>query len=243
MKPRHLSVFDGGRLEVHGPLEARRMIVIVGRDLFFKDKSLVARLIVYFRDKGVTVAHYEGGDTVTRERLNPMFIRQWPRPLHVAFKTLLLLGQPTRWRHLSLRSLQVVYTIPQRARALAEVLRSLGREREVFLLTRSMGGRLASLVADEAGVRRMACIGYPFQNPEEGPNPDRYAHLKDVRTPFLIIQGTRDEYGGSEIVGKYPLSPHTQLEWVDADHDFEIPNAEWTRVLERIHAFFFDEAG
>jgi predicted alpha/beta-hydrolase family hydrolase len=64
-------------------------------------------------------------------------------------------------------------------------------------------------------------------------------HLKHVRTPFLIIQGTRDEYGGSEIAGKYPLSPHTQLEWVDADHDFLIPDAEWARVLERIHEFFF----
>jgi predicted alpha/beta-hydrolase family hydrolase len=63
-----------------------------------------------------------------------------------------------------------------------------------------------------------------------------------VRTPFLIIQGTRDKYGGSEILGKYPLSPQTRLEWVEADHDFRIPDAEWARVLGRIHEFFFTEA-
>jgi hypothetical protein len=242
MKPRSFSVPDGGRLEVHGPLEARRMIVIVGRDTFFEDEALVASLIAYFLGRGVAVAHYESGEAVTRRRINPHLIRPWPRPLHLAAKLLLLLAQPTRWRHLSLRRMQVVYSLPKRARTLARALRFLGRDREIFVFARSAGGRLASLVADEAGVRRLACIGYPFQNPEEGPNPDRYAHLPDVRTPFLIIQGTRDEYGGSEIVGKYPLSPHTRLEWVDADHDFRVPDAEWTRVRERIHEFFFAEA-
>jgi hypothetical protein len=243
MKRPPFSVLDGGRLEMHGPLDARRMIVIAGRDTFFEDEALVASMIAYFVGRGVAVAHYESGEAVTRRRINPHLIRSWPRPLHLAAKILLLLAQPTRWQHLSLRRMQVVYSLPKRARTLGRVLRFLGRDREIFVFSRSAGGRLASLVADEAGVRRMVCIGYPFQNPEEGPNPDRYAHLKDVRTPFLIIQGTRDEYGGREIVGKYPLSPHTQLEWVDADHDFRIPDAEWARVLDRIHAFFFAEAG
>jgi hypothetical protein len=171
MKPRSFSVPDGGRLEAHGPLEARRMIVIVGRDMFFEDDVLVASLIAHFLGKGVAIAHYESGEAVTRRRINPHLIRSWPRPLHVAARLLLLLAQPTRWRHFSLQRMQRV-TLPRRARTLAKVLRSLGRDREIFVFARSAGGRLASLVADETGVQRMVCIGYPFQNPEEGPNPE-----------------------------------------------------------------------
>jgi len=63
---------------------------------------------------------------------------------------------------------------------------------------RSMGGRVASMVADElmdAGlVQGLVCLGYPFHPPGK-PEQPRTAHLEHLRTPTLIIQGERDEFG------------------------------------------------
>jgi hypothetical protein len=239
MKTRHVPVLAGSHLEIHGPPDSRTMVVIVGRDAYFEDEALVARTIAYFRARGLTVAHFESALAATHKRITPPFVRSWPRPLRLTAKTLLLLAQPTRWRHFSTVSQALAVSVPDRARALAGVIRSLGQDREIFLFTRSAGGRLASLVADECGVKRMVCLSYPFEHPAEGPNPARYAHLPSLRTPFLIIQGTRDDYGGTGIAGKYPLSPHTQLEWAEGDHDFRIPENQWPPLLDRVHRFFF----
>lgn len=241
MRPHLIPVPDGGSLEFHGPPDARRMVVIVGRDAYFEDEGLIARAIAYFCARGLGVAHYESAQAVTQRRITPTQIRAWPRPVRLAVKTLLLVAQPSRWRYFSADPRALATSIPTRARTLAEVIRSLGRERELFLFTRSAGGRLASLVADECGVQRMACLSYPFEHPAEGPDPARYAHLPNLRTPFLIIQGTRDDYGGIGIADKYSLSPHTRLEWAEADHDFRIPETEWPPLLDRVHRFLFDE--
>src|SRR5262249_44884061 len=47
---------------------------------------------------------------------------------------------------------------------------------------KSMGGRIASMVADEARVRGLVCLGYPFHPPGQ-PGKLRTAHLADLRTP------------------------------------------------------------
>ena len=98
---------------------------------------------------------------------------------------------------------------------------------------------MASLVADSMGVKRVAALGYPFQNPREGPNPDHYLHLEMLRTPMLIIQGTRDDYGGSEIASVYSVSPSTAIEFVDGDHELYLDDMALARVLARVDEFFF----
>jgi len=240
MKTRPVPVPAGSHLAIHGPMDTRKMVVIVGRDAYFEDEALVARAIAYFRARGLTVAHYESALAATHRRITPPLVRSWPRPLRLSAKTLLLLAQPTRWRHFSTVSHALATSIPDRARALAGVLRSVGQDREIYLFTRSAGGRLASLIADECGVKRMVCLSYPFEHPAEGPNPARYAHLADLHTPFLIIQGSHDDYGGTEIAGKYRLSPHTSLEWAEGDHDFRIPEQEWPPLLGRVYQFLFE---
>jgi predicted alpha/beta-hydrolase family hydrolase len=84
-----------------------------------------------------------------------------------------------------------------------------------------MGGRMASLVADEVGVRGLVCLGYPFHPPGQ-PEKTRTAHLADLRTPTLIVQGTRDTLGSQEDVAGYALSPQIRLVWLaDGDHSFK----------------------
>ena len=92
----------------------------------------------------------------------------------------------------------------------------------VFIGGRSMGGRVASMVADElheAGtVLGLVCLGYPFHPPGKLEQL-RTAHLEHLRTPALIVQGTRDEFGTREEVSGYALSPSIELVWLeDGDH-------------------------
>lgn len=92
-------------------------------------------------------------------------------------------------------------------------------ELPLFIGGKSMGGRMASLVADEARVSGLICLGYPF-HPQRKPEVLRVAHLAQLATPTLIVQGTRDALGNREEVSDYPLSPAIKLHWLeDGDHD------------------------
>jgi predicted alpha/beta-hydrolase family hydrolase len=88
----------------------------------------------------------------------------------------------------------------------------------VFIGGRSMGGRVATLVADELGPPGVVCFGYPFHPPGK-PEQLRTAHLEHLRTPLLICQGTRDEFGTPDEVAAYALSSHVELHWLEgANH-------------------------
>ena len=95
----------------------------------------------------------------------------------------------------------------------------------LFIGGKSMGGRVASMVADslfDAGrIAGLVCLGYPFHPPG---NLDqlRTKHLVGLKTPALICQGTRDEFGTREEVTRYDLSPAIELVWLeDGDHDLK----------------------
>lgn len=114
---------------------------------------------------------------------------------------------------------------PDRAPRLLERFRAavarMGNASELVIGGKSMGGRMASMLADELGVRGVLCVGYPFHPPAK-PEQTRTEHLTSLRTPCLIIQGTRDPFGTSQEVAGYALSPAVQLEWIeDGDHDLE----------------------
>lgn len=84
---------------------------------------------------------------------------------------------------------------------------------------KSMGGRVASMIADEHRVVGLLCLGYPF-HPVGKPAQLRTAHLADLKTPALIVQGTRDPFGTREEVAGYKLSRAIEVLWLeDGDHD------------------------
>jgi len=101
-----------------------------------------------------------------------------------------------------------------------KVVNMLGRERLV-IGGKSMGGRIASLVADEARVAGLVCLGYPF-HPVGKPERLRVEHLGTIKTATLILQGERDPFGGREEVATYNLSPSIRIVWLeDGDHSFK----------------------
>jgi predicted alpha/beta-hydrolase family hydrolase len=110
---------------------------------------------------------------------------------------------------------------PALRQAWLEAIAALGGAERLVIGGKSMGGRMASLVADEAAVRGLVCLGYPFHPPGQ-PDRLRTAHLRDLRTPTLIVQGTRDPLGTREDVEGYELSPAIRLLWLeDGDHSFK----------------------
>ncbi len=106
-----------------------------------------------------------------------------------------------------------------------------------ILIGRSSGARVATLLAARRPLRAVICLAYPFRHPRQPPEPARYAHLADLRTPTLILQGTRDPYGGREVAQTYALSPAITLCFLRACHKFELTPEGWDRVAARILAF------
>jgi predicted alpha/beta-hydrolase family hydrolase len=99
---------------------------------------------------------------------------------------------------------------------------------------KSMGGRIASLVADAAGVAGLVCYGYPFHPPGR-PEKTRTEHLAALATPTLICQGTRDSFGTPEDIAGYALSPAIRLHWLeDGDHSFKPRKASGRTAAQNI---------
>ena len=113
---------------------------------------------------------------------------------------------------------------PDRAPVLLDTWRAVIAQLEGTPLViggKSMGGRIASMVADECSVGGLVCLGYPFHPPGK-PEKLRTEHLRDLQTPALIIQGTRDPFGKPEEVETYDLSSRIRVEWLeDGDHSFK----------------------
>ena len=102
-----------------------------------------------------------------------------------------------------------------------EAIAALGGGGRLVIGGKSLGGRIASMVADEAGVRGLVCLGYPFHPPGK-PERLRTKHLESLSTPALLLQGTRDPFGGREDVAGYRLSEAIRVAWIeDGDHSFK----------------------
>jgi len=125
---------------------------------------------------------------------------------------------------------------PDRAPVLREcwlaAIDALGGPANLVIGGKSMGGRIASMIADEAGVAGLVCLGDPF-HPSGKPERLRTAHLAELRTPTLIVQGTRDALGLPDEIDGYTLSPSVRVHFLeDGDHSFK-PRVRSGRTLEQ----------
>lgn len=101
----------------------------------------------------------------------------------------------------------------------------------LFIGGKSMGGRMASLIAASQSppVAGCICFGYPFHPPGK---PDRWRtdHFTDFSVPVMIQQGTRDPFGRKdEVVAHFDGKPPVALHWLDdGEHDFKPRKASGT---------------
>jgi predicted alpha/beta-hydrolase family hydrolase len=109
---------------------------------------------------------------------------------------------------------------------------------------KSMGGRMASLVADDVGAAGLVCLGYPFHPPGK-PEKLRTEHLLGLETPALIVQGERDPFGTAAEVPGFGLPPAITFHWCpDGNHDLAPRKASgltkeqnWDEAIAAIAAF------
>lgn len=91
----------------------------------------------------------------------------------------------------------------------------------LFIGGKSMGGRVASMIADQVTVSGTVCLGYPFHAPGK-PEKPRIEHLEKMKTPTLILQGERDPFGKPDEINSYKLSKKIIVRYLtDGDHSFK----------------------
>jgi hypothetical protein len=109
------------------------------------------------------------------------------------------------------------------ARSIGEVVAD---DLPLFIGGKSLGGRVASLVAAAelfaAGqISGVVCFGYPFHPPKK-PEKLRTSHLAQFDCPMLIVQGTRDALGSKAEIEGYALDERIRITWCeDGDHDLK----------------------
>lgn len=113
--------------------------------------------------------------------------------------------------------------IAEYSAALSAVL--AGRDGPVLIGGKSMGGRVAAMLAGRDGldrrVRGVVCLGYPF-HPTGKPDQWRLAPLEAARLPVLIAQGERDPFGNRDEVSAVALPDTVRIAWLeDGDHDLK----------------------
>ena len=119
------------------------------------------------------------------------------------------------------------------------------RHQRLCLLGKSMGARVACLAAGGVGAARVACLGFPF-HPPRTPERSRLGELLSCAAPCLVVQGTRDPFGGRAELAGTMLPAGAAWHWVeDADHDLALPRRlaavcpdPMPSAMDAVHAFF-----
>lgn len=110
--------------------------------------------------------------------------------------------------------------IPKLETAFFEQIETI-KAKHLFIGGKSMGGRVATMIADRVKPNGVICFGYPFHPPGK-PEKTRTEHLQAIQTPTLILQGTRDTFGKPEEVEQYKLSKKIKTIWLeDGNHSLE----------------------
>lgn len=107
-------------------------------------------------------------------------------------------------------------------RAVLESSRSDGTR--IAIGGRSLGGRIASMLASEgASVDALALFAYPLHPPGK-PEQLRTAHLTGIECPALFCSGTRDAFATpDELTATAVLVPDARVHLLDgADHGFAV---------------------
>jgi len=104
----------------------------------------------------------------------------------------------------------------------------------LFIGGKSMGGRIATHLGanqdqwpDAPKPSGVIAFGYPLAPPRSKRTGDRVAHLKVLPVPTLIVQGTRDPFGGPDevreaIADADPAPPIEVLNVEGGDHSFAV---------------------
>ena len=102
--------------------------------------------------------------------------------------------------------------------------------RRLILVGKSMGGRIGCHLALEQPVSALVCLGYPLVSPGKK-RVLRDEVLKQLRTPVLFVQGTRDRLCPLDLLAKVrrQMSAPNQLHVVDTGDHSLLATKTWLK--------------
>ncbi len=177
-----------------GPPDAARTLLLAHGAGAAMDSPFLNTFVALLTERGIATARFEF-DYMAARRLSP---KRKPPP-------------------------KAERLIQQYERAVEMMRGRMTPRAKLFIGGKSMGGRVASMIADrlhaDALISGLVCLGYPFHPPKKTEQL-RTAHLTDMTCPAMIVQGDRDPFGSRSEVEAMTLSPHVAFHWApDGDHD------------------------
>ena len=108
-------------------------------------------------------------------------------------------------------------------RAVAEAARRVAGSKKLVIGGRSMGGRVASMLAAEGyACDGLLLLAYPLHAAGD-PEKLRDAHLPKIRVPVLCINGTRDALCRRDLMERAIDGLGWRMHWLDGkDHAFAV---------------------
>jgi uncharacterized protein len=246
----------GATIAYLGPLNSDKVLLFIGRSNTQKNSAplqellnkliLDGYLLVWPKDKNQIISELLSKKSAWAvSHLNRILgpnerpVKVWAQRL---LKGLILIPRPSKWSYfvtwLSTSRAEDQFLINKRA------IQEIGENKSIYIMSHSAGGITALSLSNEINICGIICFGYPFKHPDKGEESYRTDYLKKIHKPFLIIQGTRDEYGGKDVQHRYDLSPCIELEFVDATHEYEnLSVDDWARVTHKIKGFLQKNKG
>jgi predicted alpha/beta-hydrolase family hydrolase len=108
----------------------------------------------------------------------------------------------------------------------------------LFVAGKSFGGRMTSqymALHPNDAIKGIIFYGFPLHAPGK-PSIERAEHLKDVRSPMLFLQGSRDEFATWKLIEKVTSSlPLAELIKIEgANHGFKAGKQDIIKLLATI---------
>ncbi len=226
-------------------MKTQKITLLIGREHLEKDSYLYTNILSEI--KGIQFDVFDDSYSYYRRRIYPYFAKVIPRFIRKNHKV----------RSLYLQIEEQLYSIilnsndykmhdafqintndiSLRVEKLAKRLKKIPINTEITLIGRSAGAIVATMVSMQHPIHKIVALGYPFKHPDNEEEAYRHEHLKNVKTPMLIIQGLRDIYGGKEIEKKYHFNSNTTIVFEDIDHDFELTEENRIRILRNIELY------
>jgi hypothetical protein len=218
-------------------------VLLVGRSNYFLVTNFVSSVGARLSGQGLNYSWFEFTDLHLRRRLQ--FIGRPGRLGNAARYTLAaaaMVRYPLLWPHLRPSPGNNFISTQGRLASLRRGILALGPPEDTVVIAHSLGARMASAVADGLGLRGLVSFAYPFRVPGAALEPERYSHLKTLKTRMLIFQGDQDTFGNYSSLGSYALSPQIAAHCVEADHHTRLGDGAWDAVFATIAGEFWPPA-
>lgn len=229
-------------------MKTNKIILLIGREHLEKDNYLYKAILS--KIKGIRFDVFNDSSWPFLRKIYPKIIRVIPKFIQkqpfikslnkqIKDQFYSTIMNPTDYKlHIAFQ--KNPNNISLRIEKLAKRLSKIPQNTEITLIGRSAGAIVATMVSLNHPVHKIIALGYPFKHPDFDEEAYRHEHLIHVKTPMLLIQGLQDVYGGREIEKKYLFNLNTKIVFEDISHDFELIEADRSRILRTIENFIAD---